>query len=357
MKYSVLLVSTAKTFGGGERYVLNVATVYHACGLRVGLIASCPELVARARDESKYEIAEAMYYPGMLTATRKIVTLMLNNRYCIVHLNGHRDIVIAPFIRAVRGKVLAVRHTESLRDRSVRSLIKLLLYKLFSPYVNILVCVSHTVKSQISQYVKRVDRIYVIPNWVGDICKSSVRVYGNKTQHRILIIARIDRLKGHTVLFEACQEMANVVVDVVGDGPERKYLETLNYPNVVFHGFRDDVTSFYTNAEVFVLPSYSEGSPMVLLEAMAHGLPCIASNIPSIAEVIENNKTGFLFEKGNPGALKEILLEVFNNPKKAERIGRNCRTYILKHRSAEVARERYSNLLSELGPVVKLETN
>lgn len=346
---AVLIVSTAKTFGGGERYVLNVASVYHACGVRVGLIASCPELVAKARNGTGCVIAEVAYCPRMFAAARKVVALLSENNYLVVHLNGHRDIVFAPLIRAARRKVIAVRHTEVYREPSVRARIKVFLYKLFAPFANELVCVSNAVRCQTVTHIRGMSDIRLIENWVdaGEI--KIERKYTEKPLYHILIVARIDRLKGHTVLFEACRDMDNVVVDVVGDGPELANLRALNYPNVVFHGFQEDVASFYDDADIFVLPSFSEGSPMVLLEAMARGLPCITSDIPSLAETIEHNVTGILFEKGNANSLRQAISVIIGDSATAERIGRNARDYVISRRSAEAAGVRYRALLKELG--------
>jgi glycosyltransferase involved in cell wall biosynthesis len=74
--------------------------------------------------------------------------------------------------------------------------------------------------------------------------------------------------------------------------------------------------------DIFVLPSYSEGLPLVLIEAMANGLPVVASRVGGIPEIIEHNKSGLLFEAGNYNQLAEKILELYRDLDFYERIRR-----------------------------------
>lgn len=108
-------------------------------------------------------------------------------------------------------------------------------------------------------------------------------------------VGRLNAEKGHEILIKAARHLsvnrANFRVVIIGDGPERKNLEVListlcmnQYINII--GFRTDVPMLLRMLDVFVLPSYTEGLSNALLEAMASGLPCVATNVGGNPELI-----------------------------------------------------------------------
>jgi len=101
---------------------------------------------------------------------------------------------------------------------------------------------------------------------------------------------------------------------VVGDGPERDKLEKLAddfklRSKVLFTGAVpfEDLTDLYAEAEFFVLPTVAEGSPLVVLEAMASGLPVISTKVSGIPEVIDNEQNGFIVPPRDVHALAECM--------------------------------------------------
>ena len=95
-----------------------------------------------------------------------------------------------------------------------------------------------------------------------------------------------------------------VVFLLAGDGPKRKEYEAkvkkLNLEKkVLFLGWRADMHKLYQVTDLLLLPAEGEGLPGVIMEAMIHGVPCVASNIPCIPDLIENGRSGFLCEKNN----------------------------------------------------------
>lgn len=81
---------------------------------------------------------------------------------------------------------------------------------------------------------------------------------------------------------------------VVGDGPLRAELQAAAPANVDFLGFRDDMAGIYASLDVLVQPSLREGMPMTILEAMAAGVPIVATDVGAAADVIDNGRTGML---------------------------------------------------------------
>jgi glycosyltransferase involved in cell wall biosynthesis len=108
------------------------------------------------------------------------------------------------------------------------------------------------------------------------------------------------------------------VLLVAGDGPERARLEELctrlGIANSVrILGYQRNVTACYEIADVFALPSYSEGSPNVLLEAMDAGLPIVATAVGGVGEMIRNGEQGLLVPAGDVEGIARSVIMLLNN--------------------------------------------
>jgi len=88
---------------------------------------------------------------------------------------------------------------------------------------------------------------------------------------------------------------------------------------------RQDILKFFRVAELFVLPSFVEGVPIALLEAMAIGLPCVSTNVYGIPEAIIDDQTGLLIEAGDAGALSDAILRLVNDPQLRDQLGKQAR--------------------------------
>lgn len=156
----------------------------------------------------------------------------------------------------------------------------------------------------------------------------------------ILYVGRLDYRKGVIDLVKAAQILkersVNTRIIIVGKGPLystiKRIISKSNLNNVELPGHVswERLLWLYRNAEVFVFPSHYEGLPTVVLEAMASGLPVVASDIPAHRDAIINECNGLLSKKGSPNSIAEkvqILLEDKNLQKK---LGKNARKTIEK---------------------------
>jgi len=126
---------------------------------------------------------------------------------------------------------------------------------------------------------------------------------------------------------------ARVRLVIIGDGPMRSLLkETVKRQDlsryVLFLGFIPDAYRFLNAIDIFVLPSLSEGSPLSLIEAMAAGKAIIASDIPSIREIVRHNKEAILVDPLDVEALKQAILLLYNNPDLRTKLSRRARERI-----------------------------
>ncbi len=141
---------------------------------------------------------------------------------------------------------------------------------------------------------------------------------------RILTVGRLSTEKGHASLIKAAAEVKRRRPDLafevllVGDGPLRDSLKQLGKGEgleslVRFVGQVQNAKAFYGVADVVVVPSFSEGSPNVVLEAMAARVPLVATRVGGIPEIVRDRETALLTPAGDSGAMAVALLELMDN--------------------------------------------
>lgn len=172
-------------------------------------------------------------------------------------------------------------------------------------------------------------------------------------------LGRLTAIKGHTDLLRAFAEVRRQLdkawLVVVGDGEERAALsdlaEDLGLAEFVrFAGWRDDVFGTLSGLDIFAFPSLNEGMGKALVEAMYVGLPCVATQVGGIPELIEDGEDGLLIPPRRPDLLASSLLRVAGDPDLASRLGRaaalRARAYSVEG-MVEAIEELYEELLSE----------
>lgn len=140
---------------------------------------------------------------------------------------------------------------------------------------------------------------------------------------------------------------------IVGDGPSRvdleRYAERLGITEeVTFFGFRTDRIAFLKGFDIFVLPSYLEGIPRCLMEAMAAGVPVIVSDIPGCRALVEDGETGLLFQPGDDRALSSWMKAVLSDHKLRAILGKRGSCLVRREHSAATMAERYAELYWKL---------
>jgi glycosyltransferase involved in cell wall biosynthesis len=164
---------------------------------------------------------------------------------------------------------------------------------------------------------------------------------------RVLMVARLTEGKGFEVLLETVEQLPETAfsVCIAGDGPMHDDLEGAITERdledkVHLLGYRDDIPEVMAASDVFVLPSFREGMPRVITEAMAAGLPVVATDIAGIPDQIDDGETGFLIPTGDSEALASSLGELLANSALRERFGVRGQEKAAEKFSIEETRER-----------------
>lgn len=144
----------------------------------------------------------------------------------------------------------------------------------------------------------------------------------------VLFVGRLVKVKGVELLIQAMRHVVGARLVIIGDGPQRSSLEREAAGlDVIFEGMvpHDRVRERFSDAAVLVQPSFAEGMPNTILEAMAHGLPVIATAVAGVPEIVADGRTGFLIEKRDPQLLGSRIDTLLNDRETWERFSEACR--------------------------------
>jgi glycosyltransferase involved in cell wall biosynthesis len=175
----------------------------------------------------------------------------------------------------------------------------------------------------------------------------------------VLSVGRLSKEKAHADLIEAFKLLGAKAPDlnckllIVGDGPERASLETAarasgENDRITFAGQVSNVQPFYAAADVFVLPSHSEGSPNVLLEAMAAEVPIVTTAVGGVPEIVTNEESALLVAPKNPQALAAAIDRMLQDEALAHRLTTVASALVAREHSPEAYTRSLISLYQEV---------
>jgi glycosyltransferase involved in cell wall biosynthesis len=222
---------------------------------------------------------------------------------------------------------------------------------------DMIISVSKEITSQLKENGFPPSLIREIPNGV-DTRLFTLREVPVPAQERwIIYVGRFDRAKALDDLFRAFKKVqarfAETRLIMVGDGDEKGNLIRLAHElgislYVRFEGIQEDVTNYLKQSEIFAFPSLSEGMSNVLLEAMACGLPVVATRIGGNVDLVENGLNGLLVRPGNSEELAEAIISLLTNPEKSRQMGREGRKRVEERYSLDLIAGEYLTLYQQL---------
>lgn len=171
----------------------------------------------------------------------------------------------------------------------------------------------------------------------------------------ILCIGRLVPEKGQSILIKAVAHLIDkghkLRLRLVGDGSERERLEEQVKQlgvteQVILEGSvnQDRIRTFYNQADIFVLASFAEGLPVVLMEAMSMEIPCVTTNITGIPELITSGNDGILVAASDVNGLANAIALLMDKPNLRHKIGKEGRQRVLEHYELQKNTERLANI-------------
>lgn len=238
---------------------------------------------------------------------------------------------------------------------------------LLNRFVQEIITISNDTKSKLAMYENfPIQRIRVIYNGI-DFNRFSQKIdpaakkqsLGVSSDCKVIgVVARLDPIKNHAMLLRAfqkiMQKMPETELFIVGNGPEEKPLKALAQSlNIMekthFLGMRNDVSELLHIFNVSVLPSFSEGMSVTLLEAMGAGVPVVATNVGGNPEVVIDQETGYLVPNDNEQEMTATLLRLLQDPETCQRIGNAGKQRAYARFTLEKMVQAYTDLYLKLG--------
>jgi glycosyltransferase involved in cell wall biosynthesis len=332
----VLVVITLAEVGGAQSYV---------AGLLPALCEEFDVTVAAHGDGPLREAAEAAgaRFVGLrhmrralspardLVGLGELVALIRRERPELVHLNSSKAGVLGRLAALVAGapvRVFTVHGWAFRAHDGAAARAYLWADRLTAPLTTATVCVAGSeLRAGIAARTCRRERTVVLRNGV-DLDVPRAAGGASDAPPVVVGVGRLRPPKDFATLVRAVALLPPGIVRarIVGDGPQRDDLAAeirrLGLTDdVELLGERDDVRALLASADVFVLPTLSEGLPMSVLEAMAAGLPVVASAVGGVPEAVLDGETGVLVAPGRPEALAEAIARLAGEPAGRRRMG------------------------------------
>lgn len=364
----VLLVvdQLAKTLGGGERILLKLAALLPQYGYRASILTfrADPESPALKSPPCTIYLLplENTYNLTALRGAFELGRLLKREKILIVQTFFESSDIYAGFVTKAlsRAKLIwARRDMGILRTRKHR-----LAYRIMAGAPDAVFAVSEQVRRHAIE-VDQVDpaRVHTIYNGL-DVGEFSLPPKPERAGGGFLVttVGNIRRVKGHDVFIRAAatvlQQTPNVSFSIGGEVLEPAYfaelqtlIQDLKLANRVrFKGGVTKLREHLAAADIFVLPSRSEGFSNAIVEAMAAGLPVVATDVGGNAEAVQDGISGILVPAEDPEALSDAILRLLSDPMLASGMGAAGRTLAIERFTTEAMMQRiaavYKNLLS-----------
>lgn len=371
--------------GGISRQAVYLTEALHKEGVKtfvitrgignVGDIESDIELVKiwsyGSREYSRIQVATISNLITSVTFSLNLTWRLFRRRrdYDIVHFHGASIPLLtnAPLLKLMGKKIVAKVSSSGLgiEAGSFKGRYSILgkIFMAILKRVDAFVAISSTIESALIDEGYKKERIHRISNFVDmtvfkSTAEKTLEETSNDADKKTVVFsgALIDT-KGVDVLLRAWKQVCEVFEDarllILGKGPAEEALKTLAIElnlndSVEFAGEVEDVPERLQRADIGVLPSFHEGMPNSLLEAMGSGLPVVATRISGVIDVIEDGVNGFIVTPGSVEELATALMKLLKDELLLESMGKEAFNTIANNYSLTATTPKYISLYERL---------
>lgn len=368
MRVLQLLSSTG--VHGAETMAIELACQLHALGVPpyVGLLETPGSASAQIRQRLADHVSESIVVPCRHQLDSRSIHFL--RRYLrdqnidVIHSHGYK-----PDFYALAAQIGTPMRLVSTCHNWLGHDLKMRLYAAIDKRIlrrfDAVVGVSTDVTAELRRYIpgNKVSKIGngIDPETFHHILtpEQAKKELGQAGKKLVGFIGRLTHDKGVGDLLNATAALRakheNLHLLVVGDGEDRTVFEhetrTLGLNEIVtFTGTRTDTPLIYSALDIFVLPSYQEGFPMVVLEAMACGVPIVATTVGDIPEIIEHGMSGLLVAPGDVAALGGAIAHLLAHPAKAQEMGAAAKRRVREKFTSKAMAQAYLALYSAVLP-------
>lgn len=367
---AVIQVTASRFFGGPERQMLELAkslsdrveTVFMSFS-EGGL---CRDFLSRASDLGFRTVELQADTPNVLAAASELAEKSKQHDAEVVFCEGYKpDLVGLVASRRLEVPVASISRgwtSETWRVRIYESLDRLAL-----KYLDHVVCVSQEQAQRVQNAGVPKDQTTVIKNAVraerfdagpcSKVRESLLKLFPKRPQLLIGSAGRLSPEKGFEIFIESAKHVVSQVPNagfaIFGDGALRDELQSQIRSlgledHVILAGFRDDLDSVIPNLDLFVLSSYTEGLPNVVLEALAASVPVVATSVGGTPEVFEHGVQGYLVPPGDAQKLGQSIAGLLLDEEKRGSMAATGRPHVDARFSFKAQADAYLRLIDQL---------
>jgi glycosyltransferase involved in cell wall biosynthesis len=362
-------VTSSTFFGGPERQMLGLACALPSANpiqfLSFSEGGRCRPFLDRVRAAGFEGIELAHDTPRLVAAMTELAHRLRASHTDILFCHGYKaNLVGRVAARRVGIPVVAVSRGWTGENRKVRLYESLDRFHL--RFMDRVVCVSDGQAAKVIETGVAERKVVVIRNAARscsfrdptpeyrDVLQN---LAGGKPGRIIVSAGRLSPEKGFSVLIQAARRIVDTAVDarfvVFGEGelktPLQQEIDAANLNGrFVLAGYRDDLDDLLPNADVFVLPSYTEGLPNVILEASAAAVPVVATAVGGTPEVLIDGETGHLVPPGDVDTLASRIAALFADETRRSRMGQAGRRLVQQQFTFDAQAQAYLQLAESL---------
>lgn len=363
MKVKVLHIIPNFGTGGAEKLVVDLLSNYDRSNFdmaAVSFYAKSNTILEKKLDNFGIKVYYLDKHKGPdISLLFKIDKVIKEFKPVVIHTHLYtvRYVLFTSILNKIPVRVHTVHSISSKELDKAGFVIQKLAYRYFN---FVPVAISSIVKKSVMEFYHIKD-VPLILNGV-DIKKYQVSKKQNGNEIiKLIHVGRFSPVKNHNLLIDALKIVSdkkdNVKLYLVGDGELRKEIEDkiirLNLTDKVeLLGIREDIPNLLANSDIFVMSSDWEGLPLVLLEALAAGLPIISTDVGGVPDIIENNVNGILVKPNDSISLSKAIINLSENKELREKMSEINKIYSLKFDIKNTQHE-YENLYLNLYEALK----
>ena len=361
----LLELCTSDGFGGLELYAAKVAEHYHCQRVPTLVVARAGTLLDQRLAEKSVPRRHirilAQYLP--LLAAWRVGRWIRRNAINTLHIHARRDLPLAVFARILSRREPRIVYTRQMAvTRPKRGLWHRFLYR----YVDVYLTITRQLEADAIRYLpipeERIHTLYYgVPKPErpkSEICTRVLEEYGlSPERFTVAIFGRIEPVKGQHLLIDAVEQLVReghaIEAAIIGHAMSEAYREELEQrvaqaglaDHIRLAGFHPQPTTIMGCFDAIVLATMSETFGLVLAEAQRAGVAVIGSNAGGVPEIIEDGKTGLLFESQNAQDLTRCLRRLMTEPGLRERLAKTGEAFADRQFTEEGHFERLTGYL------------
>ncbi len=337
------VISSLKV-GGAERQCINTVNELHAN--KKFILSLSDNKVKGLYDQVDLSVVQLVHLPvrirTILFDVFKIANFFKRNEINVVHTHMYWPNVygvLAAYIAGVKVVVTSEHGLNPWKKWWHHYIEKYIL----TPVTTMRICVSDDIMlNRMAKDNIPANKLCVMSN--GTIVGSAPAAKDIEGVIKLLAVGRLVSAKDYPTLIKAVQLLVEsgvtLELHILGDGNERELLDRMVkendlQANVYLEGGVSNTEQWFESSDIFVMSSIREGQPMALLEAMAKGMPIVATKAGGIPETVENGVESILVEPSNPEALANAIAEVVSNTELMNRLAENAYKRVVRDYSIQ----------------------